>query len=227
MYDMTDEQEADVSEDRSEETDDTFDYDKLLSRAWENLPESVKEHSRFVIPQIDALAEGNSTVVRNFADIAGILNREMGHIFSYLLKELGTAGMVEGRRGVFKGRISPRNIAQKLENYTNAFVLCSECHKPDTQIVKEGRTQILLCEACGGHRPIKVKKASSRSDLEAVREGAVIEVMIIDIGQKGDGVAKEGGYTIFVPGVTKGAKVKVKIEKTQGRIAFSRKVLEA
>lgn len=224
---MTDEKEAEVSEKNAEEPDDTFDYDKLLSRAWKNLPESVKEHSRFMIPPIDALAEGNSTVVRNFADIAGALNRDMSHIFSYLLKELGTAGMVEGRRGVFKGRISPRNIAQKLENYTNAFVLCSECHKPDTRIVKEGRTQILLCEACGGHRPIKVKRASSRSDLAAVREGAVLEVMIMDIGQKGDGVAKEGGYTIFVPGVTKGARVKINIQRIHGRIAFAKKELEA
>jgi len=221
---MTDEEKAENSSTDSPDPDSVFDYEKLLNRAWVNLPDSVKEHSRFSVPNVDALAEGNTTVVRNFADIASILNREPNHVFSYLLKELGTAGVLEGRRGVFKGRISPRQIGQKIENYTKTFVLCSECQKPDTQIIKEGRTQILLCEACGGHRPIKVKKGGRKTELSAVREGAEIDVMIMDIGKQGDGVAKEGGYTIFVGGVTKGARVKIKIDRVQGRIAFGRKV---
>ncbi len=221
---MTDEEKTENSNKDPQNHDDDFDYEKLLNRAWGDLPDSVKEHSRFSVPNVDALAEGNTTVVRNFADIASILNREPSHLISYLLKELGTAGVLEGRRVVFKGRVSPRQIGQKIESYTKTFVLCSECQKPDTRIVKEGRTQILQCEACGGHRPIKVKKGGRKTELSAVREGAEVDVLITDIGKQGDGVAKEGGYTIFIAGVAKGARVKIKIDRIQGRIAFGRKV---
>lgn len=200
------------------------DYDELLSRAWKALPDSVKEHSRFELPDIETLIEGNSTVFRNFADVASALNRDPVHVFSYLLKELGTAGMVEGRRGVFKGRVSPRQLAQKVRNYTATYVLCSECNRPDTRIMKEGRTQVLVCEACGGHRPIRVKKGTRKTPEDRVTEGAVLDLMIIDIGRRGDGLAKKGGVTIYIPGVAKGAKVKARIDKVHGRVAFGRRV---
>ena len=98
---MTDEEKAENSNTDAQDPDEIFDYEKLLNRAWDSLPDSVKEHSRFNIPNVDALAEGNTTVVRNFADIASTLNREPNHLFSYLLKELGTAGVLEGRRVVW------------------------------------------------------------------------------------------------------------------------------
>ncbi len=44
--------------------------------------------------------------------------------------------------------------------------------------------------------------------------------MIQDIGKEGDGVAKKGKYTIFIPGTTKGDKVKVKINHVKGTLAF-------
>ncbi|MDP6155118.1 MAG: translation initiation factor IF-2 subunit beta [Candidatus Thermoplasmatota archaeon] len=223
---MSDEEMAENSKNDSQDPENIFDYEKLLNRAWDSLPDSVKEHSRFSVPNVDALAEGNTTVVRNFADIAGILNRKPSHLLSYLLKELGTAGVLEGRRVVFKGRVPPRQIGQKIESYTKTFVLCSECQRPDTHIVKEGRTQILQCEACGGHRPIKVKKGARKTELNPVREGAEVDVLITDIGKQGDGVAKAGGFTIFVAGVAKGARVKIKIDRVQGRIAFARKVMD-
>jgi len=224
---MTDKEMVGDEEKENGETGDPGDqlgYDDLLSRAWDKLPDSLKEHSRFKIPEVEILTEGNSTVFRNFGDIASTLNRDMTHIFSYLLKELGTAGSIEGRRGVFKGRVSPRQLSQKLTSYTKTYVVCSECHKPDTQIIKEGRTQVLLCEACGGHRPIKVRKGTRKSEEATVKEGAELELMIVDIGQKGDGIAKEGGFTIFIPRVAKGARVRVRIEKIHGALAFAKTI---
>jgi len=47
-------------------------------------------------------------------------------------------------------------------------------------------------------------------------------VTITDIGRKGDGIARYGKYTIYVPNIVKGAKVKVKIEKISGNLAFAR-----
>src|SRR5204863_313925 len=53
-------------------------------------------------------------------------------------------------------------------------------------------------------------------------EGKVYELMVQDIGKKGDGIAKLDKYVIYVPGTAKGAIVKVFIEKIAGTVAFGR-----
>src|SRR4030067_900594 len=53
-------------------------------------------------------------------------------------------------------------------------------------------------------------------------EGKVYELMIQDIGKKGDGIANLDRYIIYVPGTAKGAIVKVHIEKIAGSVAFGR-----
>jgi len=198
------------------------DYDDLLSKAKDNLPDKISEHDRFEVPKIDILQEGNTTIFRNFTDIADKINRSPEKFLKFLLGELGTAGERENGRVVFKGQISPRKIEDKVEDYIEKYVLCSECGRPDTRLVKENRIDIIKCDACGAHRPIKGKqaKAGTSKGSEDVEEGEIYELMIQDIGKEGDGVAKRGGYTIYVPGTTKGDKVKVLIKNTTGNLAF-------
>jgi translation initiation factor 2 subunit 2 len=106
-------------------------------------------------------------------------------------------------------------------NYTETFVLCSECGKPDTRINKEGRVLVLECEACGAHRPVNVRKSTRGAEKEGIKEGGVYEVMVEDVGRKGDGVTKLDKYIIYVPGAAKGTRLKVKIQKISGNVAFS------
>ena len=68
-----------------------YDYKSLLERAREKIPENVKAHERFEMPNPQILYEGNITVIRNFADIADRINREQRHIMAYLMKEIGTS----------------------------------------------------------------------------------------------------------------------------------------
>ncbi len=42
----------------------------------------------------------------NFGEIADVLNRDPEHLLKFLLRELGTAGKVEGTRVIFQGRFS-------------------------------------------------------------------------------------------------------------------------
>ncbi len=211
-----------MSEDK-EEAEDEYDYDKLLGRAQEDLPEEISSHERFTVPDVDALIEGNTTIVKNFEDIADKINREPQKLLKFLLRELGTAGEMEENRVVFKGKINPNEIEEKLEDYIEKYVLCSECGRPDTHLVKEDRVTLIKCDACGAHRPIKgkVKKAHTSGDSDEIEEGGTYEVMIQDIGKEGDGVAKKGKYTIFVSGTTKGEKVKIRINKIKGTLGFA------
>lgn len=206
----------------SEEDNSYNDYDSLLNQAKDNLPEEISEHDRFEIPDVDILQEGNTTIFKNFTDVADQINRSPEKFLKFLLGELGTAGEKENDRVVFKGKISPRKIRGKVEDYVEKYVLCSECGRPDTRLVKENRIDIIKCDACGAHRPIKGKqtKSSASQGSEDVKEGEIYELMIQDIGKEGDGVAKRAGYTIYVPGTTKGDKVKVRIKNTTGNLAF-------
>jgi len=198
------------------------DYESLLERARAKLPEKIITHERFKIPDVDVFLEGKTTVLRNFEDIVNAVNRDTQQVLAYLLRELGTAGTIDGRRAVFKGRVTPTQINDRIKGYIETYVMCSECKRPDTRIEKEGRITILMCEACGAHRPVEVRKASKAIPEKALEEGKVYEVIIQDIGRKGDGIAKVGGYTIFVSGTAKGATVKIEIEKIAGKIAFGR-----
>ncbi len=204
---------------------DIYDYRKLLKRVQED--ESLKkleDTERFTVPKVDVIYEGRTTILRNFEKILSILNRDADHLLKFFLRELGTAGEKDGSRAIFQGRIPTHQIQNKLEEYVETFVLCQECGRPDTQLIKKDRLLLLRCDACGAVRSVttKKKKVLARVGEETLEEGKVYDVTITDIGKKGDGIARYGKYTIYVPNTVKGARVKVKIEKISGNLAFAR-----
>lgn len=197
-------------------------YTELLKRVKSNLPPPVSDGERFKVPEVDILVEGSTTVLRNFMDICDAIRRDPQHLSTYLLRELGTAGAIEDRRMVFKGKVIPQAVNDRIRSYVETYVICSECGRPDTHLVKEDRVVILECEACGAKRPVKAVKKQAKVEEAALEEGKVYEVMIQDIGKKGDGIAKKDKYIIYVPGTAKGSIVKVKIEKIVGTVAFAK-----
>ncbi len=203
------------------DSQDTLNYRELLKRAKSEMPEAISSGERFQIPEPDLIAEGKSSVFRNFMDIAEKLRRDPQHLLQYLLREMGTAGTLEGRRAVFKSKLNPMQVDEKLKEYTDVFVICSECGRPDTRMVKEGRILLLECEACGAKRPVHVKKTVKAEEDNSLKEGSVLEVRIEDVGSRGDGVARLDRYIIYIPGAQKGSTVKIRIGKMSGTIAFA------
>lgn len=129
-------------------------YDELLDRALEQVPEFTAKKERFEVPKVKMDVSGNQTALQNLKSIADELNRDPDHLMKYLLRELGTAGNREGTRGVFQGRFEVKSVQERINRYVEEFVLCSECRKPDTKMVKEGRITLLKCEACGARSSI-------------------------------------------------------------------------
>ncbi|MEE9164489.1 MAG: translation initiation factor IF-2 subunit beta [Thermoplasmata archaeon] len=201
-------------------------YEELLERVKKELPETSTSRERFQVPEAEVLLEGQITVLRNFADIADAINRKPQDVFAFLLKELGTSGSLEGRRALFKGRLSADKINKRILSYVDEYVLCAECNRPDTHIVKEGRIAILQCDACGARRSLRVIKKAAKTEEPVLQVGKAYEVMIQDIGKKGDGVARRENYVIYVPGTTKGVVVKIEVEKIVGNVAFAKLVPE-
>ncbi|MFQ6089166.1 MAG: translation initiation factor IF-2 subunit beta [Candidatus Methanofastidiosia archaeon] len=133
----------------------TYDYKKNLKRALSQLPKQVFEESRFEIPRVESFVMGNRTLVKNFREIAQILNRSEDHLLKYLSGELATAGEIENRGAVFQGRFSNNQINEKFKRYVKEYVICHECSRPDTKLTKEARLLFLKCDACGARYTVR------------------------------------------------------------------------
>ena len=189
----------------------------------EKTPKDEILDDRFKLPKAEVFYEGNTTVIKNFDKISSAINRSPDLILKYLLGGLGTAGELDGVRVVFQGKIPMKTVQEKLKEYIDTYVMCSECNRPDTHLVKQGRTMLIRCDACGAFRSVKSrKKKTIQKPSEALKEGNMYDLTIKDIGKKGDGIAYFDKYTIYVNGAVKGTTVKVKIEKISGNVAFGR-----
>ncbi len=54
-----------------------------------------------------------------------------------------------------------------------------------------------------------------------VNVGDELTVTIEAIGEKGDGVAKQNGFVLFVPGVKQGENVKIKVTRVLRKVGFA------
>jgi translation initiation factor 2 subunit 2 len=198
-------------------------YDALLARAKEMLPPVQVGGERFQVPEPDPMTDGKNTVIRNFQDICTVLRREPAQVMGYLARELGCPGVLDLPRGFLKSRISKEQLNQRIRDYTEKYVICSECKRPDTHLSKDGRLTLLICEACGAQRPVTMRRVVAPEKPKApVVVGEVYRLTIEDVGRRGDGVAKKEGFVIFVTGAsTRGAQVNAKITKVLGNNAYA------
>jgi len=132
------------------------DYEKLLDSAYEKI-KPISSTERFEIPKIQGHIEGNKTILNNLHQIASYLRRDLNHLLKFLLKELATFGKVEGNRVILQRKIPSSKINEKIEQYTKEFVICKECGKPDTELIKQDRFLFLHCLACGAKHSVRAK----------------------------------------------------------------------
>ena len=198
-------------------------YETLLARAHQKLPPVRPAGERFNVPDPDVMGDGKNTVIRNFQEITGVLRREPDHLIGYLAKELGCPGVLDLPRGVLKSRLTKEQIGQRIRDYTEKYVICSECKRPDTHLQKDGRLTLLICEACGAQRPVTMRRVITPEKPRApVVVGEVYRLTIEDVGRRGDGVAKKEGFVIFVTGATqRGSTINAKITKVLGNNAYA------
>jgi translation initiation factor 2 subunit 2 len=201
-----------------------MDYESSLNRAMDEVPDIGGDEARLEIPDPSAQKDGAFTRFTNLGDIADVLSREAEHVHRFVQRELGTSGKFANGRARYNGTFSERDFGGAIDAYVDEYVLCSECGLPDTRLVREDRTPMLRCDACGAFRPVTKRSTSSQQQrqADAVEEGQTYTVEITGTGRKGDGVAEKGKYTIFVPGAEKGDVVEIYIKNISGNLAFAR-----
>ena len=128
-------------------------YLELLKRGKELVPKTEAK-GRFEIPEAIVQVQGRQTFIKNFKDIAKALRRDPDHVAKFLFIELAVPGSL-GNELLVQGKFSKDIINRKIEMYVKEFVLCEECGKPDSSLIKTDRLYTFKCEACGARRPVR------------------------------------------------------------------------
>ncbi len=133
-------------------------YEKLLKRIdGERSKNSAEIDSRFELPAVDVMWEGQRTYLRNFSDFPKIMRRDSAKLLQYLSKEFAVPAERIGDSAMFVGRRDPDDFTRLLKIYVNDYIMCPTCKSPDTRTEKEKRISFLICEACGAKSTIKGK----------------------------------------------------------------------
>jgi len=132
-------------------------YEDMLKRALSSLPRRPLQSERLKIPSVDIVVVGNRTLIRNFKEIASILNREPEHLLKFLCKEDGSAGTLREDMAEIHGKFDKATLNKLIERYVQNFVLCRVCMRPDTHLKKYGRFLYIECDACGASSPVMTR----------------------------------------------------------------------
>ena len=132
-------------------------YEKLLDKAYKEVKQVKGSRARFEIPKIEGHFEGKKTILTNFFQIASYLKRKPEHLQKFILRELAASGYRDGDRLVMNIKVPREKTNQKINAYVHEFVICKECGKPDTELIKEDRLTFLHCLACGAKHSVRGK----------------------------------------------------------------------
>lgn len=130
-------------------------YEDLLNQAHKDLKPIKYNGERFEIPKIEGHLEGTKTILTNLPQIASHLRRDIDHLLKFLLKELATSGSIKQNRVILMRKLPSTKINEKIQDYANEFVICKECKKPDTEILKQKGFSFIHCLACGAKHSVR------------------------------------------------------------------------
>lgn len=132
-------------------------YKEMLEEAYKNLKPIEYKVERFEIPKIEGHLEGTKTILTNLTQISSYIRRDQNHLLKYLLKELATSGSVKNGRVILMRKVLSQKINERIDNYSKEFVVCKQCGKPDTELIKDKGFLFMHCLACGAKHSVRAK----------------------------------------------------------------------
>ncbi|MBI5148926.1 translation initiation factor IF-2 subunit beta [Candidatus Pacearchaeota archaeon] len=131
-------------------------YHDLLDKLYKEA-KPIKATDRFEVPKVEGHVEGMKTIVTNFSKICDIIRRDKQHVAKFLSRELAAQAIIENERIIFNRKLSSDLINKKIQEYVDEFVICPQCKKPDTELVKQEQFLFLKCLACGAKHSVRAK----------------------------------------------------------------------
>lgn len=105
-----------------------------------------------LISKIEGKGNGIKTVIPNMSDIARALSRPPTYTTKYFGFELGAQTKCDAKtdRYIVNGAHDAEKLQNSLDGFITRFVLCGECQNPETDLIVQGKGEIIRnCKACG------------------------------------------------------------------------------
>lgn len=131
-------------------------YHELLDKLYKEA-KPIKAAERFEVPKVKGHVEGVKTIITNFSQICDVLRRKKEHLAKFLSRELAAQAIIENERIIFNRKLNSEQINEKIKEYVDEFIICPQCKKPDTELIKQGEFVFLRCLACGAKHPVRAK----------------------------------------------------------------------
>ena len=161
--------ENEEKEDTGKNENEKFPYDTLLKRLY-NLMKKENPNSStggLKIPNIQVGIVGKDrSCWMNFEKVANSLNRNLEHLFQYILSELGIEGTIGGENQAnFKAKVTQISLQKVLTKYINDYVRCPNCKSFKTILKKDQSTRLqqIFCESCKSEKTVQVIKSRTNA----------------------------------------------------------------
>ena len=135
----------------------TYTYEALVDRVFTFLSANkTDEKKTLLLPPPRVYREGKKkSIWSNFAVTCSNMNRPMDHVNAFICAELGTTASIDGNnRLVIRDSFQPKQVQKVLRNYIKEYVMCKNCGKPDTRLVKENRMYFVHCNSCDSKKAV-------------------------------------------------------------------------
>ncbi|MEA3414157.1 MAG: translation initiation factor IF-2 subunit beta [Nanoarchaeota archaeon] len=132
-------------------------YKEMLTKGRSELPEQNNTKERFEVPKVKGHLQGNKTVISNMNQIATTLGRKIELIIKFIEKQLATKAIIEGNFVIFNTKLSSSKINARIQQFSDQFVICKECGKPETKLSKDTGIYYIRCQACGAKYSLNTK----------------------------------------------------------------------
>lgn len=134
-----------------------MEYDNLLDKLYKEVKPIKSSSERFEVPTVQGHVEGVKTIITNINQICDIIRRDKNHFLKFLSRELAALAVTEDDRVIFNRKLNSAMVNEKIQKYVDEFVICPECKKPDTELIKQGEFMFLHCLACGAKHSVRAK----------------------------------------------------------------------
>ena len=129
----------------------------MLKKGIQSLPKDLSKGERFTVPKIKGHLQGNKTIISNMTQISSTIRRSTEILVKYIEKQLATKGSIEKNFVIFNTKLSANKINERIQQFTDQFVICKECGKPDTKLSKDTGVYFIKCSACGAKYSVNSK----------------------------------------------------------------------
>jgi len=136
-----------------------YSYEELIKRIY-NLHNAETTQAKDTKIQIPVPLLGRigtkKTAWTNFAFTCSSINREVEHVKSFFVVELGAVCNVDKDNNlIITGRFQAAQLEKVIRQYIRQYVICPNCKSASTLLKKENRLTFLYCDSDGSRHSVQ------------------------------------------------------------------------